>query len=114
MKTIFFLLAFICYSHLGAQTSDTLRKELLLVDFYLSNSDNVDDLRGVYFYYPNDSLVFQPIVQWTNEQIKETPLFVLTKQTQIKVLNELYEQGWRLIFYNSDSNSYFFERTKIS
>ncbi|MFA5299320.1 MAG: hypothetical protein WC389_14110 [Lutibacter sp.] len=67
-------------------------------------------MRGIYFFYPNDSLVVQPIESWSKESLKNTPYTILKIKLQSGVWDKLYKQGWTLILYNPDDDSYFFER----
>jgi len=106
MRVLFVFFILSCCGYLKAQTTDTTKKEKLVVRFYFST----DDTRGIYFFYPNDSLVIQPVELWSKESIKKTPYIILKLKLESGVWDQLYMQGWRLILYNPDDDSYFFER----
>lgn len=109
MRVVLVLFALFAFSQIKAQTEDSTTTEILMVNFYLPTTSQ--EVRGVYFFYPNDSLVIQQVAPWTKEQKDEGKPWLVNLQVKSKIFDDLYKQGWRLILYNSDDNTYLFERT---
>jgi hypothetical protein len=106
MKKLLFLSLLLVSFQSKAQVSDSTKTELLIVYF----SWYPYETAGVHYYYPNEKQEFTPIEVRSKEQIKQTPDFIFRRQLTAKIFSELYTKGWRLILFNGEDDTYFFER----
>lgn len=106
MKNLLFLLVLFVSYHSKAQVSDSTQKEILIVYFSWSPEES----SSIHYFFSNDSVVVETIPARTKEQKYGTLWLQFNNKLISKVFNDLYKQGWRLILFNQDDNTYFFER----
>lgn len=106
MKKLLLLVVFLVSYHLQAQTSGSAQKEILIVYFSWFPYETA----GVHFYYGGEKHEVHPIEVRSKEERIQTPEYVFRRILIANTFSGLYEQGWSLILYNPDDNTYFFER----